>query len=237
MKPRILLVEDDPTTRAFLAAAAESLPAEVDAVASAAQARACCARHRHALWLLDAHLPDSDGASLLAELQASCDRAPALAHTASRDPALLEALLGAGFIEVLVKPVSTADLHAAMRRALGTGQARVAESRCLASIPAGAGVWDDGAALAALNGQPTHVSALRGLFLAELPGVRDQVADAAARNDAAALRALLHRLKASCGFVGAARIAAAVAMLEHATDPAEALPGFQAAVQETLSSA
>ncbi|MDG6349344.1 transcriptional regulator, partial [Luteimonas sp. 8-5] len=36
--PRILLVEDDPVTQAYLAAVLEALPATVDAVASAGEA-------------------------------------------------------------------------------------------------------------------------------------------------------------------------------------------------------
>lgn len=236
VKPRILLVEDDPTTRAFLTAAAQALPADVDAVGTATQARALCAKHAYTLWLLDAHLPDSDGASLLASLHATYARTPALAHTAARERAILEGLLDAGFLEALVKPITTAELHAALRRALDGQPVRVAESApMILSEPSATSTWDDAAALSALHGQQGHVDALRGLFLAELASVRDQIIEAVDVGDAPALRAALHRLRASCGFVGAARLAAAVTMLDRSTRPADALPGFLAAVQDTLS--
>lgn len=235
VKPRILLVEDDPTTRAFLTAAAQALPADVDAVGTAKQARALCAKHAYTLWLLDAHLPDSDGASLLASLHATCGRTPALAHTAARERAILEGLLDAGFLEALVKPITTAELHAALRRALDGQPVRVAEPAPILSEPSATSTWDDAAALSALHGQQGHVDALRELFLAELPSVRDQLVEAVDVVDATALRAALHRLRASCGFVGAARLAAAVTMLDRSTRPADALPGFLAAVQDTLS--
>src|SRR3546814_10967110 len=57
MTARILLVEDDPTTCAFLAAAAQGVPAEVDVAGSCAAALALAGdRDRHDLWLIDANL-------------------------------------------------------------------------------------------------------------------------------------------------------------------------------------
>ncbi len=234
-RPRVLLVEDDATTRAFLSAAIEALPAEVEAVASCAEARAAAARGGHALWLLDAHLPDGDGASLLAELRDLGLQTPALAHTAAREHSVLEALVTAGFAEALVKPISTAQLHAALRRALGTGGGRVAEACMDSAAAADLPVWDDAAALSALHGQQAHVSALRQLFLDELPGARDAVAAAVAATSPAALQAALHKLRASCGFVGAARLGAMVSLLQQAADPHLQLDDFLAAVQDTLS--
>src|SRR5690606_33004214 len=69
MNPRILLVEDDPTSRAFLQAATEALPAVVDIAGSVAEALALATRHAHALWLIDAHLPDGSGSELLRVLR------------------------------------------------------------------------------------------------------------------------------------------------------------------------
>jgi CheY-like chemotaxis protein/HPt (histidine-containing phosphotransfer) domain-containing protein len=233
-RPRVLLVEDDPTTRAFLTAAIEALPAEVEAVATCAEARAAAAHGGHALWLLDARLPDGDGASLLAGLRGLGQQTPALAHTAARERPVLEALVAAGFSEALVKPITTTQLHAALRRALGTVGGHVAE----AGVPAAAAelpVWDDASALSALHGQQAHVGALRQLFLDELPGARDAVAAAVAASSPAALQGALHKLRASCGFVGAARLAAVVSLLQQAVDPQLQLDDFLAAVQDTLS--
>ena len=83
MNPRILLVEDDPTSRAFLQAATESLPAHVDSAVTVAEALALAARHDYALWLIDANLPDGSGSGLLARLRAQAPSVPAIAHTAS----------------------------------------------------------------------------------------------------------------------------------------------------------
>ncbi len=237
MTTRILLVEDDPTTCAFLATAAQGVPAEVDVADSCATALALAGGHdRHDLWLVDANLPDGDGAGLLAQLRARGLRAPALAHTATRDADVLAALREAGFHDVLVKPLPVDALQAAVRSALAR---QVREGPMPAAGPAepAPDAWDDTAALAALNGERAHVDALRKLFIDELPATCASVRNAAQAGDVDALRAALHRLRASCGFVGAAHIAAAVAGLQEAPRSGQALARFLQAAQDALSSA
>src|SRR5690606_21205848 len=187
MNPRILLVEDDPTSRAFLLAATRALPAEVDLacdMAGAIEAATACA---HALWLFDARLPDGSGAQLLALLRERGLDTPAIAHTASPERDEHEALRAAGFRDVVAKPLPAAEWTAALRRALGQGAAGTAEEAGVyARTPGAVPVWDEAQALAALGHNPAHVSGLRQLFVSELPGVRDAVVAAAERGDAAA---------------------------------------------------
>ncbi|MGH8033501.1 MAG: response regulator [Luteimonas sp.] len=246
MAARILLVEDDPVTSAYLSAAIATLPAEVDAADSVAAALALADRHTYALWLIDANLPDGSGAALLARLRESNRTTPALAHTATPDRAAHDALIAAGFAATLTKPMTAATLHDAIRRALLPIRPCIADAATLgvtrdeptaaardadASLP----VWDDAAAMRALNGQRNHVDALRALFVGELPAVRASIRDAVQRADDGALRAALHRLRASGGFVGAARLSAAVGALHDAPDSVRALAAFDAACQEVLS--
>jgi HPt (histidine-containing phosphotransfer) domain-containing protein len=87
--------------------------------------------------------------------------------------------------------------------------------------------WDDPMALCALGGSRQAVDSLRDLFLAELPGQASDIAAALAQGDPAPARAQLHRLKASCGFVGAASLLHAVQALSR--DPTDA--GLHAAFQ------
>src|SRR5690606_4621659 len=237
MTPRILLVEDDHTTAAFLSAAAEALPATVDIVGTRAAALAQASNIAYSLWLVDAHLPDGDGAGLLAELRGLGLDTPAIAHTAARDDEVHRALHGAGFDAVLVKPLAAAALRAALAGALaGRSSLRVAETAVASPLDtAGLHAWDDAAALRALNGERAHVEALRQLFLAELPAAHGQVMESVRTGRHDSLRDVLHRLRASCGFVGAARLERAVVMLEDAPDSDAALGGFDAAAQELLS--
>lgn len=234
--PRVLLVEDDPASRLFLAGALEAMPATVVVAGTVADAlRLAADSPAFDLWLVDANLPDGSGAGLLRGLRALDQATPALAHTASRERDALDALLAAGFAEVLVKPLTAATLQAGVGRVLGiAGPARIAEPpmRC-GKLP----VWDDGAAATALGGDPAHVAALRALFLAELPAQRDAVLAALDRGDTGAAAAELHRLQASCGFVGAARLAAAVDALRARMDSGEARAGFAHAADDALDSA
>ena len=230
MQPRILLVEDDPVSRAFLSAAIEALPATVEAVADCASAERQAADGGHDLWLIDAHLPDGGGDALLARLRTQMDT-PALGHTASHGRQELDRLLAAGFLEVLVKPIAPGALQAAIRRALGAPHAVDADTpRFGGKLP----VWDDAAALGALKGERAHVEALRKLFLDELPGQRLAVDAALAAGDGNGAVHVLHRLRASCGFVGAARLAQAVQALEADLHAPAALRRFDEAVDDLL---
>lgn len=217
--PRLLLAEDDPVSAAFFIATLETLPARIDHAVGIADALRLADANRHDLWLIDAHLADGSGVELLARLRARFPDTPALAHTAADGDALRERrLLDAGFAVVLHKPITPPRLLASVRERLPAGPAPPA------------GDWDDDAALKALNGQSAHVKALRELFLSELPGTRERVVLGAQAGDVDTLRAELHRLQASCGFVGAARLADAVVRLRHC-------PGSPAALAELVDAA
>lgn len=221
MKPRVLLVEDDPTSRAFFLAVLRQLPVAIDAAASCAEALTLAASGPHALWLIDAHLPDGDGGALLPRLRKHDPHAAAVAHTATHDAGTHASLRDAGFAEILVKPLGAATLLAVVTGHLGLA---------VREMP----IWDDTQALKALNDEAAHVEALRKLFLDELPEVRTNVQAALARGDADALAAALHRLNASCGFVGAARLGAAVRALQSTPASATAQAAFDAAIEALL---
>lgn len=224
-RPRLLLVEDDPVSAAFLREASTTLPADVEVAGNIADALACASTQHHDLYLFDANLPDGRGETLLRQLRDLGLDTPALAHTAAREDALRERLLAAGFVDVLCKPLTVAELHDALRYHLDLP-------------PPGCGKlpsWDDDAALAALGGQQAHVDALRDLFVKELPGQRQRIEAASVQGDEATIRAELHRLVASCGFVGASRLAAAVRELQAAPLDAPALQRFGFALDDLLA--
>ncbi|MCE7032430.1 response regulator [Lysobacter sp. GX 14042] len=224
--PRLLLVEDDPTSRAYLAAALQALPARVELAAGMEEALTLAGRGRHRAWLLDANLPDGSGARLLRRLRELDRDTPALCHTADPDPATLAALRDQGFDQIIGKPIEPGALREAVRRHLPAAvPLRVAEQPLR---------WDDAAATRALNGERAHVDTLRGLFLAELPQARARIHQALAdgRHDQA--HAELHKLRASCGFVGAGQLAARVRALAQDPGSTAALTAFDAAVEDLL---
>lgn len=233
MKPRLLLVEDDAVSRAFLVAALQALPAQVDAAATMAEALTLEAGHD--LWLLDVNLPDGSGVALLQQLRLRSASTPALAHTADDTQALSERLIEAGFAAVVVKPLTAAKLQEHARACLGIATNEYASTGqpSFADLP----LWDETTALAALKGNREHVATLRGMFLSELPRQRETIGRALPAHDHATARRELHQLKASSGFVGALRLNAAAARLERALADRDAFAEFEAVLQDTLSSA
>ena len=139
------------------------------------------------LWLIDANLPDGSGATCSRACAPTAPATPALAHTASRDRVRLDALIDAGFVEVLVKPLRCG--RTAGGRATRTAAARRAGGVDAATLRASCRSGTTQRRVSALNGNHAHVAALRRLFLDELPAQRDAVLSALrADDDQAAMR-------------------------------------------------
>ena len=228
--PRVLLVEDDPVSREFLSVAIHAMPAAVDAADGMAAALALASTNRYDAWLFDANLPDGSGVELLDRLRIHDASTPALAHTATPDAQVGESLRAAGFLQVLVKPLPALAVQKALRQVLGLDATGVSPPfvASLDTFPQ----WDDEAATRALNGNPEHIAALRKLFLVELPGIVERVRNAFRNEDYQGLHGELHRLRASCGFVGAARLQQAVHALGMDDRSHEALQDFTVAAHE-----
>jgi len=224
--PRVLLVEDDPVSRIFLRDAIAALPASVDDATDMAGALGLAQGNAYDAWLIDAHLPDGSGTQLLERLRTTRPGTPALAHTASRDAGLHATLVAAGFEAVLAKPLSAEAVRTAIRGMLGLA---VADAGARASQDA----WDDAAASRAL-GNAGHVVALRKLFLDELPAQREALREFVRAGDRTGMRALLHRMRASCAFVGAMSLATAVDALDNNPGCTQARARLDAAIAELL---
>jgi DNA-binding response OmpR family regulator len=229
MPLRLLLVEDDPVSSSFLSEALAALPALVDTASNIDQALDHAKANTHALWLIDAHLPDGDGSDCLRALRRLHDT-PALAVTAGAARDELDALCTSGFLEVLLKPVSMALLQATVRRLLGQGDTPAAELPDGGKLP----VWDEARALAAIGGSREALQALRKLFLDELPVLCRQLQKAQRAGDLQSMHAVLHKLTASCGFVGALRIAQAVDALARSPMDPDALRRFEFAASDAM---
>lgn len=225
MTPKVLLVEDDPVNAMFLQSAIESFPARADiAVDCASALRMARARHYDA-WMIDSNLPDGSGSELLRQLRGDdlvvhrdC---PALAHTADATPEIAARLEADGFALVVRKPSPVETWHRALAALLDDGIA--------------AADWDDEAALRAMGGRREHVETMRGLFRAELPAQRDFILGSLERGDMDAARGMLHRLKASCGFVGATALAQATRALHEHPASQSARSRFAVAVDSALA--
>lgn len=115
---RVLIVEDDPETRALVTRALERDGHVSISTGGAAEALAAVADRGVDLVVLDLGLPDGDGESLCRALRREGVGAPVLVLTAQGAVASRVACLDAGADDFLAKPFAVAELRARVR-ALG----------------------------------------------------------------------------------------------------------------------
>lgn len=201
-QPRVLVADDDATSRCFLGDGLRQLGAQVTLSVDGHSALERARSEAFDLLLLDCRMPDTDAASVLTALRndpaARSACSPAVASSAELDANDQRALLAAGFHAVLLKPCSLLDLHDILKLA-------VIERRH-------APLLDDDLALKTA-GTPVVVQALRGLFRQELASIDEQLDELSA--DAGAFEARLHKLRSSCGFCGASALAEHAASLQQ----------------------
>ena len=111
---RVLVVEDDPDARRFVARVLEECKAEVRAVGSAEEALGTLARFRPHVLVSDIGMPRTDGYELMRTLRSRTPKegglTPALALTAYASTEDRARALAAGYQLHLAKPVDPADL-------------------------------------------------------------------------------------------------------------------------------
>ncbi len=121
-RQKILVIEDDPVARADLEARLEANGYIVARAADAASAMTVVNRERPDLILLDLGLPAGDGFLVLERLRKieTLAAIPVLVVTGRSDPETRKRVEAMGITPVLVKPVGTEVLLAAVRSALET---------------------------------------------------------------------------------------------------------------------
>jgi len=124
-RQKILVIEDDPVARADLQARLEANGYIVARAADAASALTVVNRERPDLILLDLGLPGGDGFLVLERLRKieSLAAIPVLVLTGRSDAETRKRVQALGVPPVLVKPVQTEALLAAISEALETRSA------------------------------------------------------------------------------------------------------------------
>jgi DNA-binding response OmpR family regulator len=121
-RQKILVIEDDPVARADLQARLAAQGYIVALAADAASALTVVNRERPDLILLDLGLPAGDGFLVLERLRKikALAAIPVLVITGRSDPETRKRVEAMGVAPVLVKPVQTEVLLAAVRAAVET---------------------------------------------------------------------------------------------------------------------
>lgn len=218
---RILVVEDDDISRKFMTEAISLLPLEWLACSGFSEAHRLCRSHRFDLIISDINTADGCLYEHAGQLPDDCRK---LAVSAELTPACSARLQTLGVHETLTKPMTIAALHQAVARLLES------HDDGLPILP----VWDHAQALAALGHNERILASLKDMFKQELPAMIDQVEHAFAAGEFDEIQATLHKLKASCGFLGAKRLLDACNRLDADINQRN-LDGFAAAGRMTLS--
>lgn len=119
---RVLVVEDDPETRAFVVAILKEVGVDVIAESSLAGARESELQQAFDLVVVDRMLPDGSGLEWVREQRAAGSAVPALILTALREVAHRVEGLEAGADDYLGKPFAPLELKARVRALLRRGQ-------------------------------------------------------------------------------------------------------------------
>ncbi|KJV34638.1 response regulator [Luteibacter yeojuensis] len=222
----VLVADDDPSTRQFLAGALASLGFDTALAVDGADALRQARANRFDALLLDCRMPNGGAIDVLTDLHDSIDAAsagvPAFATSAEITPVLRGDLEAAGFVGVIEKPCRIAALGHALEAVLGV-DARVT-------------LLSDAEAMAA-SGDATTMGALRELLRGELLQLRSELH--ALLHDPAGLVERLHRLRSACGFCGATRLGAqAKALQGHVYEARQVAPAamerFRRELEATL---
>jgi CheY-like chemotaxis protein len=223
----VLLVDDDPSIRRFVALALEDLPIELIEAGSVREARARLSDGApFALIVTDLMMPGETGLDLLQHLaDHPAQRAGArlAVFSAGINAATQARLSGFDVWRQLSKPISVLELEAGVREAVGIAPDRPGEPSAAPAQPAAALGAEAEAAI------DRHFAGDRALFLAYRASCIAQfeadirAGDAAlAHGDMPALRRLGHSLKSVLLTLGDAQGSAAARQLEDAAGHADA---------------
>ena len=201
--PRVLLLEDDPAVRRFVALALEPLPLQLLPCGTLAEARALLEHTPVQLVLMDLMLPDGSGQELLPSLHTPDNAACRIVVFSGGvdDAALRRQLQSQGAWRVLAKPVGVGLLFDTVREALqGTLQADPLAAD-LPTAPAPEAQPQD-PVMAFFGGDHGLYQAYLASCLAQFGNDLAQ-GDAAARaHDAPALQRVAHSLKSVLAMLG-----------------------------------
>jgi CheY-like chemotaxis protein/HPt (histidine-containing phosphotransfer) domain-containing protein len=215
----ILLIEDDEISRTYLTEALAGPDTTVIACEDFANAIAFCNGTTFDLIVSDIQLGDGSLFEMFSNLPADI---PVIATSADLNPGTRSRLMLIGIDNHLAKPASVEEIRNAAIRALTT-----------ASHTDRTPLWNENHALKALGGNSEALKRLKDLFRSELPAMAEQIKHASAAGDTARVQGLLHKLKASCGFLGATRLLQCCHALD--SDPSKQhYESFDQALKDTL---
>jgi two-component system, sensor histidine kinase len=220
---RLLVAEDHPVNRQYLAALLENLGHDARFAADGRQALAAASDENFDLVLMDLHMPHLDGVAATRAIRALRDpvrsTVPIVALTADTLAETRDRCLVAGMNDFLTKPVSPALLASTLRQFFGSGAAAATAEDAQPLAPGGASappLLDRRAIDAALSAMPRErFTALLAEFLEQGPQTVQLLRAAVRDAQPLALRVNAHAVKGAALNLGMAALAATAQALHE----------------------
>lgn len=209
---QVLVAEDHPVNRQYLAALLESLGHHAHFVGDGRAAVRAAAERRFDLVLMDLHMPEMDGIAATRAVRAMPDQAaatmPIVALTADAFQATRQRCLDAGMNDFLTKPVSPQDLATALRRLFGHDSAQAAPPTVEAPATLPPALVDEAALGKLLQGLPAErVAGLVEAYLQQAGDTAERMRQAVREGRPLELRALAHATRGAALNLGLAALA------------------------------
>lgn len=226
-----LLVDDDQISRMVTADQLRREGIAVTEAANIADALAYARASAFDIFVVDYHLSDGDGATLVSSLRRDCAKTAAprfVALTANADVVEKACAGGHPFDALLAKPIAGADLAAAVR----------APGPLPSPVPSSAQKLDTPCSLSELS--PRVVDAMAEAFIAQWDSEIAKLRSAMEHGDVSRLAEQAHRVASSCAVMGITDLAASLRDLElecrYGQDQPN-LPAWQARLDPQLRAA
>ncbi len=226
----ILLAEDDEINRTVIVQQLNRLGYATETAATGRGALTMWRSGGYALLLTDLYMPEMDGYQLAAAIRqeearrqqaAGAHRIPILALSANALRGEAERARSFGVDSYLTKPILLHDLNAALATALAGASKPIVRAAAAAphpDIPAAAfalPAFDVCTLIAYVGDEPDILESFFAQFNATASELAGALHEAVANGDPGRVRAIMHRLKTSCRFVGALRLAELCERLER----------------------
>jgi PAS domain S-box-containing protein len=217
---KVLLVEDNEINQTVALGMLARLGFEADVAGDGAEALEFLASNSYRAVLMDCRMPRMDGYTAThllrdREWEASAERVPVIAMTASALAEDRERCLAAGMDDYITKPLAVSDLGQALSRWV------VSEPAVVEPVdPSSVEVHPVLRRLAELRGDDTpeslsFVGELAASFLERAPALVEALGAAVDQQDATSIEEHAHTLKGAAGNLGASDLAECAAELEE----------------------
>lgn len=223
---RVLVAEDHPVNRQYMAALLENLGHHAHFTADGQEAVLAVQQHDCDLVLMDLHMPVLDGLGATRAIRALSNRTaatvPIVALTADALEQTRQRCLVAGMNDFLTKPVSPQKLASSLRRLFGSAVCDGGDSSAAPTGPPaahaadGAPVVDDAALQMALRAMPRErLAAAIDAYLNEGPQTVDRLRAAVRDAQPLELRVNAHAAKGAALNLGLSALAATAQALHE----------------------